>query len=166
MKTDFLSAEERARRLCPPAGKLRLAIDSDAKNEVDDQFAIAWALRSPERFDVEAIYAVPFSHGVYRHNLGQLDFPDIEPPAEGMEASYQEIRKLCELLGERPSGGVFRGAEGYMPGPGQPVASEAVSDLIARGMEGEGLCTWRLSARPPTSPPPCCWSRACGSGWW
>ena len=139
MKTDFLSAEERARRLCPPAGKLRLAIDSDAKNEVDDQFAIAWALRSPERFSVEAIYAVPFSHGVYRHNLGQLDFPDIEPPAEGMEASYQEIRKLCELLGERPSGGVFRGAEGYMPGPGQPVASEAVSDLIARGMEGEGL---------------------------
>ena len=59
MKTDFLSAEERARRLCPPAGKLRLAIDSDAKNEVDDQFAIAWALRSPERFSVEAIYAVP-----------------------------------------------------------------------------------------------------------
>ena len=139
MNTGFLTAEERARRLCPPAGKLRLVIDSDAKNEVDDQFAIAWALRSPERFDVEAIYAVPFSHGVYRHNLGQLDFPDIEPPAEGMEASYQEIQKLCDLLGERPSGGVFRGAEGYMPGPGQPVASEAVSDLIARGMEGEGL---------------------------
>ena len=42
MKTDFLSAEERARRLCPPAGKLRLAIDSDAKNEVDDQFALAY----------------------------------------------------------------------------------------------------------------------------
>lgn len=44
-----------AARLSVPPGRLRLVIDSDAKNEVDDQFAIAWALCSPERFDVEAV---------------------------------------------------------------------------------------------------------------
>ena len=85
---------QRIRMLQCPGHPVDVVIDTDTYNEVDDQFAIAWALRSPERFDVEAIYAVPFSHGVYRHNLGQLDFPDIEPPAEGMEASYQEIQKL------------------------------------------------------------------------
>ena len=63
-------------RRIPLPGKLRLVIDSDAKNEVDDQFAISWALRSPERFQVEAVYAVPFSHTSYRHNLGQKDYQD------------------------------------------------------------------------------------------
>ena len=42
----------RRERLTVPTGKIRLVIDTDAKNEVDDQFAIAWALRSPERFQV------------------------------------------------------------------------------------------------------------------
>ncbi len=55
-------------------------IDTDAKNEVDDQFAIAWALRSPERFQVEAVYAAPFSHTVFRHNIGDLDFAVQEDP--------------------------------------------------------------------------------------
>ena len=36
-----------------------VVIDTDAYNEVDDQFAIAWALRSPERVNVEAVYAAP-----------------------------------------------------------------------------------------------------------
>ena len=45
-----MNNEERKKRLQIPTGRLRLVIDTDAKNEVDDQFAIAWALRSPERF--------------------------------------------------------------------------------------------------------------------
>ena len=57
-----LTQEEIRSRLTIPTGKLRLVIDTDAKNEVDDQFAIAWALRSKERFSVEAVYAAPFSH--------------------------------------------------------------------------------------------------------
>ena len=52
----------RRERLTVPTGKIRLVIDTDAKNEVDDQFAIAWALRSPERFQVEAVYAAPFPY--------------------------------------------------------------------------------------------------------
>ena len=47
----------RRQKLTIPEGRLRIVIDSDAKNEVDDQFAIAWALRSPERFQIEAVYA-------------------------------------------------------------------------------------------------------------
>jgi hypothetical protein len=40
----------------PPAGKrLRLIIDSDVGNEVDDFYAIALALASPDRFDLRGI---------------------------------------------------------------------------------------------------------------
>ncbi|MDR1949972.1 MAG: hypothetical protein LBQ38_11320 [Spirochaetaceae bacterium] len=42
-----------------PLGKVRVVIDTDAYNEVDDQFAITWALRSTDRIDVEAVYAAP-----------------------------------------------------------------------------------------------------------
>ena len=62
-----MNNEERKKRLQIPTGRLRLVIDTDAKNEVDDQFAIAWALRSPERFRVEAVYAAPFSHGCFQN---------------------------------------------------------------------------------------------------
>ena len=35
--------------------------DTDAANEIDDQFALAWALLSPQQMQVEAVYAAPFS---------------------------------------------------------------------------------------------------------
>lgn len=52
------------RRLAPRASsgaRPRVVIDTDAANEIDDQFALAWALLSPERLDVLAVYAAPFS---------------------------------------------------------------------------------------------------------
>lgn len=90
----------RKKSLTVPPGRIRLVIDSDAKNEIDDQFAIAWALRSPERFQVEAVYAAPFSHTVFQHNLGNMDYPVVELPDVGMEQSYQEICKIFDLLGQ------------------------------------------------------------------
>jgi purine nucleosidase len=50
-----------AHRLTPPRSRPRVVIDTDAANEIDDQFALAWALLSPERLDVLAVYAAPFS---------------------------------------------------------------------------------------------------------
>ncbi len=35
-------------------------IDTDAFNEMDDQYAIAYLLRSSEKLNVKAIYAEPF----------------------------------------------------------------------------------------------------------
>ncbi len=144
----------RRQKLTIPGGRLRIVIDSDAKNEVDDQFAIAWALRSPERFQIEAVYAAPFSHTVFRHNIGDYDFLVQEDPKEGMEQSYEEIRKIYRLLGENPDGKVFRGATGYIDEDRNPVQSDAVHDLIERGMNSEetlyvvsiGACTNVASA--------------------
>ena len=48
-------------RLAPPHQTPRIVIDTDAANEIDDQFALAWALLSPQQLRLEAVYAVPFS---------------------------------------------------------------------------------------------------------
>ena len=50
-----------ARRLAPPRSRPRVVIDTDAANEIDDAFALAWALLSPDRLDLLAVYAAPFS---------------------------------------------------------------------------------------------------------
>ena len=48
-------------RLAEPRSPVRLVIDTDAANEIDDQFALAWALLSPRELRLEAVYAAPFS---------------------------------------------------------------------------------------------------------
>lgn len=58
-----ISEEERRKMLAPPAGKVRMVLDTDTYNEIDDQFALSYALMSPERLQVEAVYAAPFSSG-------------------------------------------------------------------------------------------------------
>ena len=62
MNFPTLSNELRLRRLAHPSGKIRMVLDTDTYNEIDDQFAVVYALLSPERLKVEAIYAAPFTN--------------------------------------------------------------------------------------------------------
>jgi len=66
-----LDEETRRARLAPPRPGTRpvVIIDTDAANEIDDPFAIAWALRAPERLRVEACFAAPFSFEHRRHEV-------------------------------------------------------------------------------------------------
>ena len=72
-----LDADLMRARLEPPQGPVRLVIDTDTANEIDDQFAIAWALMSQDRLRIEAVTAVPFSFAHHRDGLlaaeAQLD---------------------------------------------------------------------------------------------
>lgn len=58
-------------RLAPPARELRhrIVLDTDAANEIDDPFAIAWALLAAERLQVQACLATPFSFEHRRHEV-------------------------------------------------------------------------------------------------
>lgn len=56
-------------RLREPSAPVRVVIDTDAANEIDDQFALAWALLCPEALTTEAVYATPFSFA-HRRGLG------------------------------------------------------------------------------------------------
>lgn len=52
-----------------PTGRIRCVIDTDTRNEIDDQFALAWALLSQDKLNIEAIYAAPYS---FRNRLDEL----------------------------------------------------------------------------------------------
>ncbi|MGQ9683959.1 MAG: nucleoside hydrolase [Anaerolineae bacterium] len=122
MRFPTLTDAERLARLELPAGTLRMVLDTDTYNEIDDQFAVVYSLLSPERLAVEAIYAAPFSNR------------RAAAPAEGMEKSYQEILRLLERLGRSPEGLVHRGSTAYLPGPETPVRSAAAEDLVQRAL--------------------------------
>jgi hypothetical protein len=120
-----ISNSTRLEKLQPPNGKVRMVIDTDTFNEIDDQFAVVHALLSPERLSVEGIYAAPFFN---QRSTG---------PGNGMELSYDEILRLLDRLG-KPSGGlVHRGSSGFLADYDHPYASDAVNDLIERAMSSD-----------------------------
>jgi len=122
-----MSTKTRLQLLEPPKGKINVVIDTDTYNEVDDQFAVVYALLSPEQMEVKAIYAAPF------HNSRS------EGPADGMEKSHEEILRLLDKLdmGRTPHNFVFRGSEGFLQSYDQPYESAAAKDLVKRAMASE-----------------------------
>ncbi len=59
------------RLLTPPDGPIRVILDTDTANEIDDQFALAWTLLSPERIALEGVTAEPYSFQHHRPELLQ-----------------------------------------------------------------------------------------------
>ena len=57
------------RLLDPPKGKVRLLLDTDTANEIDDQFALAWTLLSGDKIELEAVTAEPFSFQHLRRDM-------------------------------------------------------------------------------------------------
>lgn len=119
-------------RLAEPAAPVRLVIDTDAANEIDDQFALAWALLSPQALQVEAVYAAPFSFAHRRADLphAPADAPPFNPPGEGMQRSRDEILRIFSLLQVPPAGRVFAGSHAYLRDPMEPVRSQAAEHLV------------------------------------
>lgn len=112
------------KRLEKPQGKIDVILDTDTYNEIDDQFALSYMVKSPEKLNVKAIYAAPFFN---EKSTG---------PADGMEKSYEEILRLLTLLGrEDLKQVVYRGSTEYMPSETEPVISDAAWDLAKRAME-------------------------------
>lgn len=106
---------------CPhcPVGPVDLILDTDAYNEIDDQFAIAYMLRAPEKLRVRALCAAPFFNA---KSAG---------PRDGMEKSYQEILKILRLAGaENLISHTYRGSEAYLPNENTPVESEAARKIV------------------------------------
>ena len=54
-----MTNEQRIKNLSVPCGKVDVVLDTDAYNEVDDQFAIAYLLKSKNKLNTVAIYAAP-----------------------------------------------------------------------------------------------------------
>jgi hypothetical protein len=68
-----MSYESQERKLRRPDGQIDVVLDTDAYNEIDDQFCIAYMLKSAPKLQTKAIYAAPYHN--HRSNS----------PADGME---------------------------------------------------------------------------------
>lgn len=111
------------KRLERPRSTIDVVLDTDAYNEIDDQFAISWLLKAEERVHLKALYAAPF------HNHKSSG------PADGMEKSYQEILHLLNLADREDMQPLtYRGSEAFLADEKTPVLSPAARDLAYRAM--------------------------------
>ncbi len=93
-----------------------IVIDSDTYNELDDQFAIAYALCRPQQLTVQAMLAADGTN------------EKAASPADGMRKSLAEMKRIRALChSEVP---VFAGSPAYLPTNGAPVDSLACDALI------------------------------------
>lgn len=107
------------KNLTPPSGPIDIILDTDAYNEIDDQFAISYMVKNTQKFHVRGICAAPFLNG------------KSVSPADGMEKSYDEILKLLTFMGRedlRPL--VHRGSTDYLADETTPAESDA-ADFMA-----------------------------------
>jgi purine nucleosidase len=117
-----LNPQDRKVPQIPPKGRrIRLLIDSDAKNEIDDQWAIALAILSPERFAIEGFVGANFDN--------QRGGPD------GVGKSVREIETVLEKAGMAGRWPVKHGSH-PMRYQFEPSESEGVDLLVERALAG------------------------------
>lgn len=120
---------QRIKNLSVPSGTVDVVLDTDAYNEIDDQFAIAYLLNCGEKLNTKAIYAAPFHNG------------RSQSAEDGMNKSYDEILRLLALMDR--SVDVYRGSTNYLEDEKTPVISPAAQDLSTRARQysPESRCT-------------------------
>ena len=118
-----MTLEERMRNLKPPSGPVDCVLDTDAYNEVDDQYAISLMMKS-DGLNVRALFAAPFFNS---KSTG---------PEDGMERSYKEIVHLLSLMGRTETDGfVFKGSRAYLADEQTPQDSPAARRLVELARE-------------------------------
>jgi len=118
-----ISEIQRLKMLEKPSKGVSMVLDTDTYNEIDDQFALVYAILSKESFNLEAVYAAPFSNK--RANN----------PGKGMELSYEEILRILDKMDIEPRGFAFKGSYSYLSKELKAESSAATEDLIQRAMQ-------------------------------
>jgi purine nucleosidase len=128
-------AAERVVPTYPPDGKIRMIIDTDAANEIDDQWALALALLSPEKFEIDGLVAAHF---------GDKGGP------EGVQKSFDEINRVLEKAGLAGKIPVKKGSHPLQYGK-TPQPSEGVDFIIERTMDAsKSGPLWVIALGPAT----------------
>lgn len=105
----------------PREQRIRVIFDTDAKNEIDDIWAIALAILSSERFRIEGFVAANFDN----------DRPEAGP--DGIEASAREIERILARAGMAGRYPIKRGSP-PMRYQYEPSESEGVDFIIEKAM--------------------------------
>ena len=104
--------------------KINVILDTDTYNECDDQFALAYLLKSQERFNIEAITVAPYHHD---NNISII---------EGNEKSYNGIIKICKYLNFDTTNKVYKGSEDYLQN-NYNETTKAVEKIIEIALKNE-----------------------------
>ena len=100
--------------------KKKIILDTDMYNEIDDQFALTYLMKSLDLFDLEAITIAPFSKSGYADTL------TIE---EGTEKSYEVTLNLLNMLNKSEYKNlVYKGATRYFKDSKE--SNQAVEKII------------------------------------
>ena len=83
--------------------RLNIILDTDTYNECDDQFALAYLLKSQDKFRVNAITIAPFSH---KNNNVTIK--------GSQELSYKEVVNISKMLNFITDNRVFKGSTDYI----------------------------------------------------
>lgn len=105
----------------PTSSKKRVIINTDAKNEADDQYAIVHAVLTPS-FEL---------HGIIPAHFGT------KKSATSMEDSYDETMLLLRLMGLEKDVRVEKGGVGAMPDEVTPVDSPGARLIIEEAMKDD-----------------------------
>ena len=105
----------------PAAAKQRVIVNTDAKNEADDQYAIVHAVLTPS-FDLHGI--IPAHYGTRK-------------TATSMQESHDETVKLLRLMGLEGDVHVTDGASGAIADESTPVDSPGAQLIIAEAMQDD-----------------------------
>ena len=100
--------------------KKKVILDTDMYNEIDDQFALTYLMKSLDVFDLEAITIAPFSKSGYANTMTIED---------GTEKSYQVTLNILDMLNKSEYKDiVYKGATKYFKDSKE--SNEAVEKII------------------------------------
>lgn len=100
--------------------KKKVILDTDMYNEIDDQFALTYLMKSLDVFDLEAITIAPFSKSGYANTMNIED---------GTEKSYEVTLSILDMLNKSEYKNiVYKGATKYFKDSKE--SNEAVEKII------------------------------------
>ncbi len=103
-----------------------IILDTDTYNEVDDQFALAYAAIHPQ-INLLSICAAPFMN------------ERVANPKEGMEKSFNEIHNILALMNLSGKFPIYKGSEQFLNGQRTPLDSPAARNIIQTAQSAQEL---------------------------
>ena len=102
-----------------------IILDTDAYNEIDDQFALAYAMLSPDRVNLLSVNAAPFLNS------------RAKDAGDGMIKSYNEIGRIMKLVDPNANIPYYKGSDKFLTDKKIPVESEAADNIINTVMNSD-----------------------------
>lgn len=106
--------------------KENIILDTDMENEIDDQFALTYLLKSLDKFNLEVVTIAPYSASYYSKLLSIKD---------GVEKSYETTLKIMDILDYDGRDKVYKGAINFLKDSEE--LNEAVSKIIEIALKND-----------------------------